>query len=89
MNPRRKAGARYFVVRLSAKDPERAEGFLVEIQILDSQGRGELVGYLREGQSQLEIEGQSVPRAVIEAAWRQPEGQGDYVDPAGNTTTPF
>lgn len=82
-------GERYFVVRLSADDPEWAEGFLYEVQILDSKGRAEIAGYLKPHQEDLEIGGHVIPRAVVEAARRQSEGQGDYVDADGNSIRPF
>jgi hypothetical protein len=82
-------GLRFFVSALSPADPEKLEGFLYEIQILDSHGRGEQAGYLREGDDHLEIEGYVIPRAVIDAARRQREGQGDYVDSEGRTIQPF
>jgi len=80
---------KYFVVRLSEQDPEWAEGYRYEIQILDSQGRGAMAGYLKDGDEVLEIEGRSIPSAVIGAARGQAEGQGDYVDSEGRSIAPF
>ena len=80
---------RYFVVSFSDNDPEKAEGILYEIQILDSQGKGKHAGYIRVGEECLEIEGHVVPRAVIDAARRQSAGQGEYVDSEGNAIPAF
>ncbi len=88
MSPK-KAIDRYFVVRLSANDPERAQGYLFEVQILDSQGRAKAAGYLRADEDHLEIGGRVVSMAVIAAARRQLEGEGDYVDSEGKTIAPF
>ena len=85
----KRTSQKFFVLQLSENDPEWGEGFRYEIQILDVQGRGEFVGYLRANDDVLEIEGHAVPEAVIDAARRQARGQGDYVNSEGKSIPPF
>jgi len=80
---------RYFVVRLSPNDRMRKEGWLFEIQLLDDEGRGIEFGYLHGEESEITIAGRQIPPAVILAAHRQAEGQGDYVDSHGRSVPPF
>jgi hypothetical protein len=80
---------RYFVMHLPDDEPARKEGFVFGVQILDADGFGELEGYIGFDEAELEIEGHPVPKAVIAAARRQRDGQGDYVDADGNSVSPF
>ncbi|MHC4402821.1 MAG: hypothetical protein ACYTG0_24435, partial [Planctomycetota bacterium] len=85
--------ARYFVMHLSERDlGERgrasSEGQF-EIQLLDAEGRAKACGYVGSDETTLEVEGKTVPIAVIEAARQQPVGQGDYVDEQGHSIQPF
>jgi hypothetical protein len=78
----------YFVVHLMENDrPSRGQPF--EIQVLDSEGRAIACGYVGTDDTSLDIEGQVVPAAVLEAARRQVIGQGDYVNERGNSIMPF
>ena len=83
----------FFVMHLSERDlsergrPTRGGQF--EIQLLDAKGRAKATGYIGSEETMLEVEGNSVPIAVIEAARRQPVGQGDYVDEQGHSIQPF
>ena len=80
---------RYFVCnRQTARSQSHPEADY-EIQVLDAQGRGKHVGYLRYGDTEIEIGGQPIPKAVIDAAHRQPEGKGDYVNEGGQSISPF
>jgi hypothetical protein len=80
--------AKYFVVHLSERDrPAAREVF--EIQLLDLEGRATACGYIGSGDTDLAIEGRLIPAAVLQAARRQPLGQGDYVDDDGNSIPPF
>lgn len=82
------AKQRFFVVHLAENDRPSPEKVL-EIQILDSAGRTESTIYAGIGQTALEVAGQCVPRAVIQAARRQSVGQGDYVNAEGKSIAPF
>ncbi|HXK59511.1 MAG TPA: hypothetical protein PLP42_06395 [Acidobacteriota bacterium] len=85
----KKRKQRYFVMHLPHDEPARQQGFVFEIQILDSRGRSEIEGYIGYEEATLEIAGHEVPGAVLAAARRQPEGKGDYVDEEGRTIVPF
>ena len=83
---------RFFVMHLSEQDLTRKQltsdkGY--QIQLLDSQGRAIAVGYVGPDDESLEIADFQVPKSVIEAAHRQPVGQGDYVNERGMTIQPF
>jgi hypothetical protein len=80
---------RFFVMHLPEDEPARKDGYVYGVQILNAKGEGELEGYLKPGQSYLEIAGYIVPEPVIEAARRQRNGQGDYVDEQGRRLSPF
>ena len=81
---------RYFVFHLNEKDdPKPRPGAEFEIQILDSKGRAKLLGYIGKTETELDVEGHRVPRSVLEAARRQPIGEGDYVDETGQSIPPF
>lgn len=76
---------RYFVLHLAKPRSGQTSGKPFEIQVLDSRGRGRLLGYAGYTEETLEVGGHSIPKAVLEAARRQPKGQGDYVDSEGNS----
>jgi len=78
----------YFVRRVRPHErPGSPDRF--EIQILDDEGRAVSVGYVGSGSTQLTVDGRAIPAAVIEAAKRREEGQGDYVGPDGRSLPPF
>ncbi len=78
----------YFVRRIRPQErPGSSER--LEIQILDDEGRAVSVGYVGTGTSQLTVDGHVIPAAVIEAARRREEGQGEYVGPNGQSLPPF
>jgi hypothetical protein len=79
---------RYFVIHLEEMD-RPIPGKEFEIQVLDSEGRAACCGYVGKGQLDLVVAGKVIPRPVIEAAHRQTIGQGEYVDQAGNSVSPF
>ena len=76
-------------MRFSPRDSEYGAGRLFEIQILDSHGRAKFVVYCGESEQELDIQGHIVPGAVLNAARRQPEGKGDYVNEKGESIRPF
>ena len=80
---------RYFVMHLGKEHPQREVGKEFEIQLLDSKGRGKVVGRVGWSETELILEGHIVPKAVIEAARRQPEGGGDFVDASGQSIPRF
>ena len=78
----------YFVRKLRPHErPHSLERF--EVQVLDNDGRAIAIGHLAVDARQLIIQGHEIPLAVLEAAKRRPEGQGDYVDPSGERLPPF
>lgn len=84
--------SRFFVMHLNEHDLPRKQltsGKVYQIQLLDSQGRAKAVGYVGPDDDSLEIADFEVPKSVIEAARRQPVGQGDYVNERGMTIQPF
>jgi hypothetical protein len=89
VNSDRDVSKRYFVLHLPKDRAKRREGYPFQIQILDSRGRARLVGHVGYDEMELEIDGEFVPQAVLEAARRQPDGQGDYVDEMGQSIRPF
>jgi hypothetical protein len=80
---------KYFVMQLADDAPERSLGYQFEIQILDRKGRAQSVGYVGSSETELIVEGYVVPLAVIDAARRQPKGQGDYVNKEGKSVHPI
>src|SRR5262249_28602484 len=79
---------RFFVLHL--KESRRPEADLpFQIQILNHAGQGIAFGYADEKTTSLEINGERIPLAVIEAARRQKVGNGDYVDESGASIPPF
>ncbi len=76
-------------MHLPEDEPARADGYVFGVQILNAKGEGELEGYLRADQEYLEIDGNIIPEAVVAAARRQRNGQGDYVDEQGHSLPPF
>jgi hypothetical protein len=80
---------RFFVLHLDERDYKPSPDSKYEIQILDSEGRAKLSGYLEENQTELVVKGFKIPKAVIEAATRQLKGKGDYVNEKGESIPPF
>lgn len=88
---------RFFVLRLGERDHRPRPEASYEIQMLDSEGRAKYSVYIDSGGQILTHEANvspsaptlTVPRAVIEAVLRQPQGQGDYVDETGKSIPPF
>ena len=84
---------RYFVLHLSASEmgtndyPEIDKPY--SIQILDNEGKGIESGVVGESDGTLIIGRHVVPKAVIDAARRQPLGKGDYIDENGRRIVPF
>ena len=86
MAPRR---SRYFVVHLTERDDRPSDELRFEVQLLDSRGRARACGYVGEDDTELVVEGEVVPWAVLDAARRQTYGQGDYVNAEGESVRPF
>lgn len=62
-------------------DPTRE----LQVQILDTRGRAKTVGYCRREANELEIDGEIIPKAVLDAARRLTVGLGgQYVDSDGH-----
>lgn len=80
---------RIFILHLGDRDFKPSPQHEYEVQLLDSKGRAKQVGYLTTDQDKLEIEGMLVPFEVIQAAKKQPVGQGDYLDSKGISIDPF
>ena len=79
---------RFFVLhRREADRPSKSMAY--EIQVLNNDGQAIALGHVDATSDDLRIDGRQVPRAVIEAARRQPLGQGDYVDALGQSVAPF
>lgn len=78
----------FFVSHLEERDRTSFE-MRYEVQLLNSKGQAVACGYLDDHTASLEIQGRSIPQPVIEAARRQPIGNGDYVDETGNSVSPF
>ncbi len=74
----------FFVSNLEERN-RPSTGMRYEIQVLNSAGQAVGCGYVDDQSNTLEIDGQAIPRAVIEAAREQPVGKGDYVDELGNS----
>ena len=80
---------RYFVLHLNDRDRPGADSQLsFQIQLLDDLGRSVEEGYVGLEETELRIADRAVPRAVLDAARRQPLGQGDYVDANGESVSP-
>jgi hypothetical protein len=78
----------FFVSHLQERD-RPSTGMTYEIQLLNAQGQAVARGYADDLADNLQIQGRSIPLAVIEAARKQPIGKGDYVDEAGSSVSPF
>jgi hypothetical protein len=85
----RRIRPKYFVMQLADDEPKRRQGYQYEIQILDSKGRSRVEGYVGSSETELIVDGHTVPKAVIEAARRQPKGKGDYVNKLGQSVDPI
>lgn len=84
----RETQKRFFVVHLHEKDrPSSAMRY--EIQVLDGDGRAAHCVYADDSQVMIEVIGLTIPTQVVDAARRQPMGQGDYVDDSGKSIRPF
>jgi len=84
-SPRRK----WFFVSNLEKSNRPSTGMRYEIQVLNDAGEAVGCGYVDDQSDTLEIDGQAIPRAVIEAAREQHVGKGDYVDELGNSVPPY
>ena len=78
----------FFVSHLEEVDRPSPE-LLFEIQLLNSRGEAIAFGYVGGHTEYLEIQGQAIPLPVIEAAIKQPLGNGDYVGEDGNSVHPY
>jgi len=84
-----KEGQRYFVLKLCDRDYRPDASYKYEVQVLDAKGRAKKIGYLRDEDTMLSIEGEEVPQEVIKVAKRQEYGKGDYVNAEGKQIKPF
>ena len=80
---------RYFVLHLEVGEERPSPELAYEIQILDSRGRARKCGHVGASETKLDLDGDEVPLAVIEAARRQLYGKGDYVNAIGESIPPF
>lgn len=78
----------FFVLHLPERCPDRTATRKFEIQLLDRYGRATACGYVSDTETVLTIGQVEVPRAVIDAARRQPLGVGDFVDSNGSQVLP-
>jgi hypothetical protein len=79
----------YFVVHLGERGfrPDPRAKYCV--QLLDEHGRSAEECYLDESGTAVAPSSFTVPKAVVEAAFRQEYGRGDYVDLDGRAVRPF
>lgn len=79
----------YFYVRHLPDDwPDKTPNQKYTIELIDEFGRATSWGYIGDDDNSLKIGDVEIPRAVIEAARRQPLGCGDFVDLNGNQVMP-
>jgi hypothetical protein len=78
----------FFVLHLEEKD-RPSNGAPYEIQVLNANGQAVACGYADEQTDHLQLQGCSIPLAVIGAARRQAVGKGDYVNEAGDSVPAF
>ncbi|QDT52384.1 hypothetical protein Pan44_03940 [Caulifigura coniformis] len=78
----------YFILHLEERD-RYSSGMRYEIQLLDTYGQTIARGCVDDQANSLELQGCSIPQPVIEAARKQAIGNGDYVDEAGYSVSPF
>jgi hypothetical protein len=81
--------AKYFVLHLDSRDYRPFPEAEFEVQLLNADGEAAGSAYLKAGDVRAEIDGESVPEGVVNAAKRQPLGSGDYVDKDGNSVPAF
>ena len=84
-----KNNRKWYFVRHLCNEDTCSSGAEFEIQVLDRNGRAKHVGYCGHAETELVIEGQVVPKEVLDAARRQLMGRGDYVDSKGQSISPF
>jgi hypothetical protein len=78
----------YFVVHLEEQDrPTTAMQF--QIQVLNEHGQSTACGYLDDQSTSMSIGDHAIPLLVIQAARRQPIGEGEYVNELGETVPAF
>jgi hypothetical protein len=70
------------------KFPEPLPPFSIQI-LAKGGGPTELIGYLKNRDTELVIDGHTVPSAVIEAVKKLPVGAGEYFDDAGQVVAAF
>jgi len=80
---------KYFVSSLSTEDYKPFPGAKFEVQLQSPAGGPGVSGYFGDDEVQLVVGGESIPLAVLQAARRQPFGQGDYVNEKGETVPAF
>jgi hypothetical protein len=80
---------KFFVLRLGERHFRPSPDQEIEVQLLDSRGREVRSVFLKSGDAGRVVDDFEIPPAVIEAAWRQEPGKGDYVNARGESTTPF
>ena len=80
---------RYFVLRLHERDYRPTPEACFVVQLPSPEGGPGATGYLRADQTELVVDGEAIPTAVLNAARRQPYGKGDYVNEKGESIPPF
>ena len=79
---------RLFVIRLNEIEAAQMGGN-IEVQLLKSNGRTKAVAYVNPDCKSLIVGECEVGPNVVQKAMSLPEGQGIYIDLAGNKLSPF
>jgi hypothetical protein len=79
---------RLFVIRLAEPEATQMGGSL-EVQVLKADGRVKAVAYANPDSKSVVVGGCEVGSDVLEKGLSLPEGQGIYLDLAGNELSPF
>jgi hypothetical protein len=80
----------FFVIHLKVDDRwhDQQEGQFYQVQLVNRFGQATASGFVSKNDHTLKIGATVVPRAVIDAAQRQPTGSGEYVDANGEAIPP-
>jgi hypothetical protein len=78
----------FFVLHLGERERPSAN-LRYEIQLLNTNGQAIACGYVDDQADRLQLEELLIPLPVIQAARRQPSGNGDYVDESGRSISAF
>jgi hypothetical protein len=80
---------RYFVLHLSERDHRPSPRARFAVQLPSRQGGPGSTGYFGADDTELVVDGVTIPGPVLDAARGLPPGHGGFVDGHGRSAPPF